>query len=41
MTNEKKIKELITMENITFEDVKEVEEVVTPGWGTHTCCNPE
>jgi hypothetical protein len=37
---EKIINSLIQIEDISFEDVKEVEEVVTPGWGTHTCCLP-
>jgi hypothetical protein len=40
MTKEKLINDFIKMEKIDFEDVMEVEEVVTPGWGTHTCCNP-
>jgi len=31
-------KKTIRIEEIEFDDVKEVEEVVTPGWGTALCC---
>lgn len=33
-TNESEIK----FEKIDLTNLEEVEEVVTPGWGTHTCC---
>lgn len=26
------------IEDIDFEVLEELEEVITPGWGTHTCC---
>lgn len=31
--------ETIKFEEVNFEEVKEVEEVVTPGWGAFGCCN--
>ena len=33
-TNESEIK----FEKIDLTNLEEVEEVVTPGWGPHTCC---
>jgi hypothetical protein len=31
-------KRVVKIEEINFEDIKELEEVVTPGWGTALCC---
>ncbi|CAH1058195.1 hypothetical protein PAECIP111894_04368 [Paenibacillus pseudetheri] len=28
----------IRFEEIQFEDIPEIEEVITPGWGTAGCC---
>lgn len=36
---EKKLEEL-KVEELSFDGIEELEEVVTPGWGTIYCCVP-
>lgn len=28
----------IEFENLDYEELQEIEEVITPGWGTKQCC---
>lgn len=39
-SEEKELEQIseITFENLDVTDLSEVEEVITPGWGTKECC---